>query len=79
MDNSRFNAGDVNNQILPKGMIATATLTKLLEELKNLTDEEIAKLFSEVEVEKTAWTKDNPSENQMIVWKAQKIYREAVK
>lgn len=32
-------------------MIATATLQKLLEEMKNLTDEEIAKLFSEVEVE----------------------------
>ena len=56
----------MNNRILPKGMIATATLTKLLEELKNLTDEEIAKLFSEVEVEKIARTKGGTNKDQMI-------------
>ena len=47
-------------------MIATATLTKLLEELKNLTDEEIAKLFSEVEVEKSARVKGGTNKNQII-------------
>lgn len=47
-------------------MIATATLTKLLEELKNLTDEEIAKLFSEVEVEKSARVKGGTNKDQMI-------------
>jgi len=39
---------------------------RLLEEMKNLTDEEIAKLFSEVEVEKAARTKGGTNENQMI-------------
>lgn len=48
----------MNNQILPKGMIATATLEKLLKELQNLTDEEIKQLFSEVEVEKLSRTKE---------------------
>ena len=47
-------------------MITTATLTKLLEELKNLTDEEIAKLFSEVEVEKSARVKGGTNKDQMI-------------
>lgn len=56
----------MNNQILPKGMIATATLRKLLEEMKNLTDEEIAKLFSEVEVEKSARSKGGEQEKKII-------------
>lgn len=46
-------------------MIATATLTKLVEELKNLTDEEIVKLFSEVEVEKSAQVKGGTNKNQV--------------
>lgn len=56
----------MNNQILPRGMIATATLHKLLEEMKNLTDEEIMKLFSEVEVEKVARTKGGTAEKPLI-------------
>lgn len=48
-------------------MIATATLQKLLEEMKNLTDEEIEQLFSKVELEKAVRTSSTEQKKTIIV------------